>query len=832
MSNMVTHYGNTTNYWRAWADLHWDEYEDRVEYWINGGTQAVNYGFDISSGIDVSGWIDGTAGYGSGGMSSSYGGYEYTWHLNQNPKKTIWKKYGTAQTIGCGIKATNSSGFMNGTSETWWNETVAARAYSAPSAPTNCKAVRNSATQCTVTWTNNATSTSEARPYTGIIVQRSTNGGSWSNLATLGVVTSYTDKTTTDGNYYSYRVIAKNSAGNSGASNSATIYSPALAPTGLTVSRVSDTSIALKWNSTASSARPWSAVKVYRQDNSGSATQVATLGSATSWTDGSVKSGHRYRYYLVASNGFGGNETGWSAYVYTTPDAISNLTATKPTTTTVKLTGAKPAYADGYEFQVSSDGGSNWKAASLFADWTDSAPPAGQIVYRARAYKAQGGSANASTVLYSAWAQSNSVQTIVAPNAPSVTLSASVLAYGNAQTVTWVRNHPDGTAQAKAQVEITNPSGTVQTVDVSGSTASHTFTPSVNGTWKVRVRTYGLYAAWGAWSGYSTFTMAALPVVSFTFPQKDGDKITKLPLDATWSATDSTGISSQHIELYGEGGSLIAQLDPATDQRAWSMTPALGLANGASYTLKIRVRGGSSLESTASRTFATEWTNPNAATVDTEVTDGLGVRLFVREKDHSDALEAITAVDVVRVNPDGSRVELAHHVQCGYELTDPIPPLNTAYAYEVTAYAAAGATMTTTVECNVDGHDWAALNFGYRADMPFVAKYNPSLSTQREQQGEAYHFADGGERGGLPSWYALDEVDVSHDMGFTIVGEDAFKRFRASCATNSECYQRDPFGGVRFCAVNWSWVCKPGNKKTFEVTASLTELAWEEPPYA
>ena len=88
MSNMVTHYGNTTNYWRAWADLHWDEYDDRVEYWINGGTQAVNYGFDISSGIDVSGWIDGTAGYGSGGMQSSYGGYEYTWHLNANPKKT------------------------------------------------------------------------------------------------------------------------------------------------------------------------------------------------------------------------------------------------------------------------------------------------------------------------------------------------------------------------------------------------------------------------------------------------------------------------------------------------------------------------------------------------------------------------------------------------------------------------------------------------------------------------------------------------------------------------------------------------------------------------
>ena len=832
MSNMVTHYGNTTNYWRAWADLHWDEYDDRVEYWINGGTQAVNYGFDISSGIDVSGWIDGTAGYGSGGMQSSYGGYEYTWHLNQNPKKTIWKKYGTAQTIGCGIKATNSSGFMNGTSETWWNETVAARPYSTPSAPSNCKATRNSATKCTVTWTNNATSTSEARPYTGIIVQRSANGGSWSNIATLGVVTSYTDNTTSDGNYYSYRVIAKNSAGNSGASNAATIYSPALAPTGLAVSRISDTSIALKWNSTASAARPWSAVKVYRQDGSGSTTQVATLGSATSWTDGSAKAGHRYRYYLAASNSFGGNETGWSAYIYTTPNAISGLTATKPTTTTVKLSGTKPAYADGYEFQVSVNGGTSWQAASLSADWTDSAPPAGQIVYRARAYKAQGGSTNASTVLYSAWSQSNSVQTIVAPNAPSVTLDYSVCEMNSKVTVSWVRNHPDGTAQSKAQVELTKPDGTVQTVDVAGETFDYGFFPLAIGTWKVRVRTYGLYAAWGAWSGYQSLRVAVKPVVNITFPQKDGDKITKLPLDVEWFAYSEDGIAAQHLELRSSSGTVLAQLDPATDQSSWKMTPALGLANDSGYSVSINVRSGSTLQSTDVRSFVTEWTNPNAATVETEVTDGLGVRLFVREKDHSDALETITVVDVVRVNPDGSRVELAHHVHLGYEMNDPIPPLGVGYAYEVTSYAAAGATAQTVVENLVESHGKSVLSFGYRADRALVAELNPSLDGSCQKQGDAFHFADGGERGGLPSWYALDSVDVSHNVGFSLVGEDAFRSFRSDYAGESVCYYRDPMGDVSMCNVGWSWSATVGTPVAFDITAQLTELAWEEPPYA
>lgn len=828
---MATVYGNVTNYWRAYMDWWYESYDDRVVYHAVGGVESQNYGFDISSGIHTRIEVNGNAADYDGGMWSGYGETRKTQVTNQLDT-TVWRKYGESQRIYLGVKSTNSSGFMNGSSYGEFFDTVSARAYSTPSAPSNCKATRNSATKCTVTWKNNATSTSEARPYTGIIVQRSANGGSWSNIATLGVVTSYTDNTTIDGNYYSYRVVAKNSAGNSGASNADTIYSPALAPTGLAVSRISDTSIALKWNSTASAARPWSAVKVYRQDGSGSTTQAATLGSATSWTDGSAKAGHRYRYYLAASNSFGGGKTGWSSYVYTTPNAIANLTATKPTATTVKLTGTKPAYADGYEFQVSANGGTSWQAASLSADWTDSAPPAGQIVYRARAYKAQGGSTNASVNLYAAWAQSNSVQTIVAPNAPAVTLGASVLPYGENQTVTWARNHPDGTGQSKAQVEITDPSGSVQTVDVAGATASHEFTPNANGAWKVRVRTYGLYAAWGAWSSYQTFTMADLPSVTFTFPATDGAKITKLPLDATWDASDSTGISSQHIELHDAGGSLIAQLDPATDQRAWSMTPALGLANEASYTLTLRVRGGSSLESTAIRTFLTEWTNPNAATVDAEVADGLGVRLFVREKDHSDALEAITVVDVVRVNPDGSRVELAHHVKLGYEMTDPIPPLGVGYTYEVTSYAAAGATAQTVVENLVESHGKSVLSFGYRADRALVAELNPTLDGSYQKQGDAFHFADGGERGGLPSWYALDSVDVSHNVGFSLVGEDAFRSFRAGYAGESVCYYRDPMGGVSMCNVGWSWSATAGTPVAFDITAQLTELAWEEPPYA
>ena len=34
------------------------------------------------------------------------------------------------------------------------------------------------------------------------------------------------------------------------------------------------------------------------------------------------------------------------------------------------------------------------------------------------------------------------------------------------------------------------------------------------------------------------------------------------------------------------------------------------------------------------------------------------------------------------------------------------------------------------------------------------------------------------------------------------------------------------------CNVGWSWSVVAGTPVSFDVTAQLTELAWEEPPYA
>ncbi len=85
---------------------------------------------------------------------------------------------------------------------------------SAPAAPSNLSAAVISTHQVNLSWTDNASNAS------GIVVQRSNNGSSWSTLTTLsGTATSYSDTSVSKGKTYYYRVYAENSFGNSSDSN-------------------------------------------------------------------------------------------------------------------------------------------------------------------------------------------------------------------------------------------------------------------------------------------------------------------------------------------------------------------------------------------------------------------------------------------------------------------------------------------------------------------------------------------------------------------------------------------------------------------------------------
>lgn len=117
-------------------------------------------------------------------------------------------------------------------------------AVNAPDAPTSVSASRSSDSQASVSWTR---ATGADTTYERIYVERSTDGGTWTELGYVaGTATSYTDSTITANHAYTYRVRAWNSTAYSDYGTSGAIYTTPAAPASVTGERTgSGTSILL-----------------------------------------------------------------------------------------------------------------------------------------------------------------------------------------------------------------------------------------------------------------------------------------------------------------------------------------------------------------------------------------------------------------------------------------------------------------------------------------------------------------------------------------------------------------------------------------------------------
>ena len=395
-----------------------------------------------------------------------------------------------------------------------------------------------------------------------------------------------------------------------GVSVPAITYSAPNAPSNCSASRASDTQATVTWsNGSTSTTQPRTAVLVERQTDSGSWVQVASLSeSATNYSDNGISADHRYAYRVRSKGNGGTSGYSTSGYIYTTPAAPSSVTAAKDSASSVTLSAeGLPAWAEGYEVGRTADGGGSWSVVGT-ADtfpWTDASAPAGTIRYRVRSYRGE---------LYSAYVESNSITTITPPLAPTVQALPSVVATGSTVTVQWTPNHPDGSEQSSAQVEYTVGSGPAQTATVQGAGTSYRLPASATssaGTVSVRVRTHGLDDEWGAWSAAQTVRVAVPPSASITVPPVDGARVGSLPLTVEWDASDATGVSSQSIALLDSAGSTLYSASLGASERELVLDESTyQLSNATDYSLRLTVRGGSSLTTTVARSFSTSFAEP------------------------------------------------------------------------------------------------------------------------------------------------------------------------------------------------------------------------------
>jgi fibronectin type 3 domain-containing protein len=240
------------------------------------------------------------------------------------------------------------------------------------------------------------------------------------NLAGTVSGTSYTHTGLTAGTNYYYYIKAVNSAGESGYSSSAsaapsggggTTTVPS-APTGVSASALSSSSIQITWNAPSSGTPTY--YNVYRSSSSSGTYSFRAIvsGSVKTYTDTGLSSSTTYYYRITAENNSG--ESAMSiTFGYATTQSGGGGTTTKPGTPTgvtatalssdsIRITWSAVSGATKYNIYYGSSSTSAFTSldgTSTTTSFTSTGNPAGSTSYfKVSAVNSAGESAKSSTV--------------------------------------------------------------------------------------------------------------------------------------------------------------------------------------------------------------------------------------------------------------------------------------------------------------------------------------------------------------------------------------------------------------------------------------------------
>jgi hypothetical protein len=239
-----------------------------------------------------------------------------------------------------------------------------------PTAPTSLTATRISDTQIDLAWTNTSTSHHE---YASVKVYRSTNGGSYANIVTLGVVTSYSDTTTSADNKYTYKVQAVNAAGTADSSASSAVYTTPDAPGTPVASKLGSGNIQLDWTNNVGYGDSAYTTRIEHSANGGAFSELTSVsGGVATYEHVSPNPAQTHTYKIRARSTTGSLNSSYSSnsnviVLLTTASAPTGLSpsgvAVDATEDTLLSWTHNPT--DGtpqkrYQLQHDSDGGASY----------------------------------------------------------------------------------------------------------------------------------------------------------------------------------------------------------------------------------------------------------------------------------------------------------------------------------------------------------------------------------------------------------------------------------------------------------------------------------------
>jgi hypothetical protein len=230
----------------------------------------------------------------SGSISGTYGVGTYTLGYVD---KTVERQYGSAYGGYNTASAVILGNSLSVGKVTW---SVPALPYTAPSAPSNLKATRNSDSKATLTWTNHP---STAGPYSSLTMQRQKDGGSWATVASSvsKSATSWVDSTISAGHRYNYRIRANGPGGSSGwhrVDYQSDISTTPIAPKNVTATKNADGSIT---TAATYSGYTWGvAYDVADAPNGGDKSVLATGLTSLSYVHASPDNTKTHQYFWRA----------------------------------------------------------------------------------------------------------------------------------------------------------------------------------------------------------------------------------------------------------------------------------------------------------------------------------------------------------------------------------------------------------------------------------------------------------------------------------------------------------------------------------------------------
>ncbi len=279
-------------------------------------------------------------------------------------RKTDTGSFVEIGTVGAGVTTYDDNGLdastqytyrvraTNGVGDSAYTANVSATTDAVPTAPAdpgNLAAAANSATQITVTWTDNSSN------ETGFKIERSLDGSSgWSQIGTAAKnVTSLVNNTGLfPSTQYFYRVVATNAVGDSGFSANATATTQALptipaVPTGVAATAAGTTQINLSWTDASSDETGF---KIERSINGSTWSEIGTTGAGVATYQATGLSAGTTYYFRVRAT----NVAGDSDYSNVDIAATQAAPAADSTAPTASATlGAITAAGDGtYTFTV------------------------------------------------------------------------------------------------------------------------------------------------------------------------------------------------------------------------------------------------------------------------------------------------------------------------------------------------------------------------------------------------------------------------------------------------------------------------------------------------